>query len=93
MVKFKLDINKYPLEAVFFACSWFMDKYYVFLDLSQDKLEITFKPKGKGGVKKIQENFFDCLEKENLYLTVDKKNKKLKNYIVKQSLLFVDDVS
>jgi len=93
MVKIKFNINTYPLEAIFFVCSWFMDKYFVFLDLNQDILEITFKPKGKEGIEKLRENFFNCLEKENFYLTIDKKNKKLKNNIVKQSLLFIDDVT
>ena len=91
MIKFKFNINKYPLEAVFAACSWFLDKYFVFLDFKIDILEITLKPKGNEKTAKLQEIFFNRLEKARFYLMIDKKNKNLKKYIIKQSLLFIDD--
>jgi len=89
----KIKINKkYPLEVIFSTCSWFLDNYYVSVDSKTGSFEISFdSKKGKKMTDKVKNDFLEKLEEFNLYFNVDKKNQKLRKYIVGQALFPVMD--
>lgn len=91
-MKIKVD-KKYPLEVVFSACCWFLDNYYILVDSKKENFEILFKSKKKGKMtNKTKDNFLEKLEEFNIYFNVDKKNKKLREYIIGQALFPVMDI-
>jgi His-Xaa-Ser system protein HxsD len=85
-----VDLNVYPLEAVYGAAYVFIDKAYLFLDSkSSKKLEIYLKSKNKLSQKqqnKLVGEFFNELLNYTLRIKVAKNNKKIREYIVEQAL-------
>lgn len=85
-----IDLNVYPLEAVYGAAYVFIDKAYLFLNSKSPKrLEIYLK--GKNRLSQKQQNklvgeFFNELLNYTLRIKVAKNNKKIREYIVEQAL-------
>lgn len=90
----KIKVNKkYPLEVIFSTCCWFLDDYYISIDSKTGSFEILFNSKKKGKTtNKVKNDFLERLKEFNLYFNVDKKNKKLRKYIVGQALFPAIDV-
>ena len=89
-LKVNVDLNIYPLEAIYGAAYVFVDKVYIFLDsLAEGKVEITFRSKDENEVEaleKIEGEFMNELLNYTLRLKLSESNKKIREYVVEQAL-------
>lgn len=89
-LKVNVDLNIYPLEAIYGAAYVFVDKVYIFLDsLAEGKVEITFRAKDENEVEaleKIEGEFMNELLNYTLRLKLSESNKKIREYVVEQAL-------
>lgn len=89
-LKFSLNLQNYPLEAIYGAAYVFIDKAYLFLDSrSAKKIEVSLK-----GRKKLTKKQFESLKGEflnellnyTLRTNLTKHNRKIREYVVSQAL-------
>lgn len=89
-LKVNVDLNIYPLEAIYGAAYVFVDKVYIFLDsLAEGKVEITFRSKDENKIEtleKIEGEFMNELLNYTLRLKLSESNKKIREYVVEQAL-------
>lgn len=89
-LKVNINLNIYPLEAIYGAAYVFVDKVYIFLDsLTEGKVEITFRSKNEDEVEmleKIEGEFMNELLNYTLRLKLSESNKKIREYVVEQAL-------
>lgn len=88
--KVNVDLNIYPLEAIYGAAYVFVDKVYIFLDsLAEGKVEITFRAKDESAddvLEIIEGEFMNELLNYTLRLKLSESNKKIREYVVEQAL-------
>jgi len=84
-----LDSSLYPLEAVYTTCYTFLDRFYIFLDKKDNKIEISLEPKErKENLRNIKGEFINELINNSLRYMISKRNQKIREYIVKTALFF-----
>jgi len=89
-IKFLLDLQDYPLEAVYGTAYVFLDKAYLFLDSRlAKKIEVSLKGKKKLTKKQLEDlkgEFLNELLNYTLRVNLAKYNRKIREYIVGQAL-------
>ena len=89
-LKVRVDLNIYPLEAIYGAAYVFVDRVYIFLDTCQEnKIEIFFRAKENSSLdelEKIEGEFMNELLNYTLRLKLSESNKKIREYVVEQAL-------
>jgi len=89
-IKVIVDLNIYPLEAIYGAAYVFVDKAYIFLDSKEEeKVEINFRAKEGtdfSTLEKIEGEFMNELLNYTLRLKLSETNKKIREYVVEQAL-------
>ena len=89
-LKVRVDLNIYPLEAIYGAAYVFVDRVYIFLDTCQEnKIEIFFRAKENSNLdelEKIEGEFMNELLNYTLRLKLSESNKKIREYVVEQAL-------
>ena len=89
-IEFLLNLQDYPLEAVYGTAYVFLDKAYLFLDSRPfGKIEVSLKGKKKLTKKQsedIKGEFLNELLNYTLRINLAKHNRKIREYIVGQAL-------
>jgi His-Xaa-Ser system protein HxsD len=89
-IKFSLNLEAYPLEAIYGAAYVFIDKAYLFLDNpSSKKIEVFLKSKTQKSKKQLENlkgEFLNELLNYTLRVNLNKRNRKIREYIVNQAL-------
>jgi len=89
-IKFSLNLETYPLEAIYGAAYVFIDKVYLFLDNpSPKKIEVLLKSKTQKSKKQLENlkgEFLNELLNYTLRVNLNKRNRKIREYIVNQAL-------
>ena len=89
-IRFFLNLQSYPLEAVYGAAYVFLDKAYLFLNgQSSKKIEISLKGKKKLTKKQLDNlkgEFLNELLNYTVRINLAKRNKKIREYIISQAL-------
>jgi His-Xaa-Ser system protein HxsD len=90
IIKFNLDLKIYPLEVIYQTCYVFLDKVYIFLDISSpQKVSVVLRGK-KGIFQKQLENlkgeFYNELLNSCLRAEISKQNKKIREVIIGRAL-------
>ncbi|MBL7154901.1 MAG: His-Xaa-Ser system protein HxsD [Candidatus Portnoybacteria bacterium] len=89
-IKFLLNLQDYPLEAVYGTAYVFLDKAYLFLDSRPSKkIEVFLKGKKKLTKKQLENlkgEFLNELLNYTLRINLAKHNRKIREYIVGQAL-------
>ncbi len=89
-IKFRVNLQNYPLEAIYGAAYVFLDKAYLFLDnKSPEKIEVFLKGKKKFNKKQLEElkgEFLNELLNYTVRINLSKNNKKIREYIISQAL-------
>lgn len=86
----EVDINIYPLEAIYGASYVFLDRAYIFIDKAKaNKIIVYLKGKNKLSAKdqdELQGEFLNELLNYAFRLKLAKENKKSREYMVEQAL-------
>lgn len=87
----KLTTNVYPLEAILNACYVFIDRAYIFLDADAKGMNIKVNLKGKKELSSkemdaLKGDFMNELLHAALRFTLNKNNKKIREYIIGRAL-------
>lgn len=87
----KLNLNIYPLEAIFDTCYHFIDRAYVFLDSDNKRryVKVILKNKSKSikeGVEVLEKQFLNELICFSLRNIIKNDNKKIREYIIGRAL-------
>jgi len=96
-IKFRVNLQNYPMEAIYGAAYVFLSKAYLFLDnKSPEKIEVFLKGKKKFNKKQLEElkgEFLNELLNYTVRINLSKNNKKIREYIISQALYsaFGDD--
>lgn len=90
-VKIAIDLNIYPLEAVYGASYVFIDRAYVFLAPAsvKSKVVVSFKAKEKTSQKQfeaLEGEFLNELLNYTLRVSLEKNNKKIRQRIIERAL-------
>ncbi len=89
-IKFFLNLQDYPLEAIYGTAYVFLDKAYLFLDSRlAKKIEVSLKGKKKLTKKQLEDfkgEFLNELLNYTLRINLAKHNRKIREYIVGQAL-------
>ena len=89
-IKFLLNLQDYPLEAVYGASYVFLDKAYLFLDSrASKKIEVSLKGKKKLTKKQLEDlkgEFLNELLNYTVRINLAKSNRKLREFIISQAL-------
>jgi len=88
--KFFLNLQDYPLEAIYGTAYVFLDKAYLFLvSRPAKKIEVSLKGKKKLTKKQLENlkvEFLNELLNYSLRINLAKHNRKIREYIVSQAL-------
>lgn len=96
MIKEKLNIKLYPLEAIYGACYVFIDKFYIYfreIDV-KNNVVVEMKPKNKlkqGDIEIVRGEFFNELLNYTHRINISKNNKKIREYMVERALFSAID--
>jgi len=82
----ELDKECYAGEAVIATCCQFLAKSYVFLEQG-DNIRVTLTPKNGIVVENLSKEFKEELLNNTLRYSISRRNKDLREYIVKAALL------
>ena len=89
-VDFLINLDNYPLEAVYGAAYVFLDRAYVFLDSpSAKKIKVFLKGKNSLAEKKLEDlrgEFLNELLNYTVRINLAKTNKKIREFIIGQAL-------
>lgn len=87
-IKFSVNENIFPLEAVLSACYGFIDNYYVSLDKKGKSFLIFLEPKNEESLeaKEIEGKFRNELLHSALRMKISNNNAEIREYIVSQAL-------
>lgn len=89
-LKFFLNLQDYPLEAIYGTAYVFLDKAYLFLDnRSAKKIEVSLKGRKKLTKKQLESlkgEFLNELLNCTLRTNLTKYNRKIREYVVSQAL-------
>ena len=89
-----VDTKIYPQEPLYATCYVFIDDYYIFLDLvgNSNKYKISITPKDsqreKINFSKLAGEFQNELVSNTLRYKIALRNKKIREWIVKEALFF-----
>lgn len=89
-IKFLINLQNYPLEAIYGASYVFLDRAYLFLDSrAPKKIKVSLKGKKKLTKKQLEDlrgEFLNELLNYTLRINLAKHNRKIREYIVGQAL-------
>jgi His-Xaa-Ser system protein HxsD len=89
-IEFCFNLKNYPLEAVYGAAYVFIDRAYLFLDSpSPQKISVSLRGKKKLSRKQLEDlkgEFLNELLNYTIRVNLNKNNRKLREFIVSQSL-------
>ena len=87
-IKFSVNENIFPLEAVLSACYGFIDNHYVSLDKKGKNFLIFLEPKNEESLKakEIEGKFRNELLHGALRIKISNSNAEIREYIVSQAL-------
>ena len=89
-ISFLVNLQNYPLEAVYGTAYVFLDKAYLFLDSSSSKkIEVSLKGKKKLTEKQLEDfkgEFLNELLNYSLRVNLSTSNRRIREYIVSQAL-------
>jgi len=89
-IKFLVNLQDYPLEAIYGATCTFLDKAYLFLNSrSSKKIEVSLRGKKKLTKKQLDNlkgEFLNELLNYTVRINLSKHNKKIREYIISQAL-------
>jgi len=93
IIRMNLNSQCYPLESIFATCIGRLEDFYFYLDKSKKGstiVEIRSKSKnlGEKKLKKIAGEFLNDLAENVLRFKISQRNKKIREYIVKEALFF-----
>ena len=84
----ELDLDIYPIEAIRLACNNLANFSFFFIhnDKSKKSVTLEIKPKNNLSKKKIEEELLEELIACSVYLQQSKKNKEIKEILLKKIL-------
>ena len=89
-IKFLVNLQDYPLEAIYGAVYVFLDKSYIFIDTqSVKKIEVSLRGKKKLTKKQLDNlkgEFLNELLNYTVRINLSKHNKRIREYIISQAL-------
>lgn len=89
-IKIEVDVNVYPLEAIYGTSYVFLDRAYIFIDqVKANKIIVYLKGKNKLSVKDkddLQGEFLNELLNYSFRSRLAKENKKTREYMIEQAL-------
>ncbi|MBU2472843.1 His-Xaa-Ser system protein HxsD [Patescibacteria group bacterium] len=92
-IKFIFNIKDYPLEAIYGTAYVFIDNAYLFLNSqAPKKIEVFLKGKKKLSKKQLnnlKDEFLNELLHNTLRMTITKRNKKIREFIVSRALFSI----
>lgn len=87
-LKFSLNSQVFPLEAVCATGYSFIDRAYIYLDKKGDNILVSLKPKegNKFNLKALEGEFRNELLHNTLRMKISQDNAKIREYIVSQAI-------
>jgi len=87
---FTINPRRYPQEAIYTTCYVFLDRFYIFLDEKDSKIQVSLKPKEgiKLNLNACHGEFMNELLNNTLRLMISKRNQKIREMVVKEALFF-----
>lgn len=87
-VKFSLNSQIFPLEAIYATCYNFIDKVYIYLDKKGNNILVSLTPKEESKInhRTLQGEFRNELLHNTLRIQIASSNAKIREYIVSQAI-------
>jgi His-Xaa-Ser system protein HxsD len=87
-IKFSLNLQTFPLEAVYLTCYNFIDRVYIYLDKKGDNILVSFKSKegSKINPRTLEGEFRNELLHNTLRIKIAQNNAKIREYIISQAV-------
>jgi len=85
-----INLDIYPLEAIYITSYSFVDRFYIFIDKVNNHIKVFLKPKEniKLSLNACKGMFMNELLNNSLRLMISKRTQKLREMIVKEALFF-----
>ena len=87
-LKFSINLQLFPLEAVYATCYSFIDQVYIYLDKKGDNVLVSLKPKegNRINLRVLEGEFRNELLHNALRMKISQNNAKIREYIVSQAV-------
>ena len=87
-IKFSLNCQIFPLEAVYATCYNFIDRVYIYLDKKGDNILVSLKPKEESKINSriFEGEFRNELLHNTLRMKISQNNAKIREYIIGQAV-------
>jgi His-Xaa-Ser system protein HxsD len=87
-IKFSLNCQIFPLEAVYATCYNFIDRVYIYLDKKGDNILISLKPREESKINPriFEGEFRNELLHNTLRMKISQNNAKIREYIISQAV-------
>ena len=87
-IKFSLNCQIFPLEAVYATCYNFIDRVYIYLDKKGNNILVFLKPKEEGKINSriLEGEFRNELLHNTLRMKISQNNAKIREYIIGQAV-------
>lgn len=87
-IKFSVNENIFPLEAVLAACYGFIDLFYIYLDKKGKIFQVSLESKNNEDfkIKEVEGQFRNELLHSALRVKISNNNAEIREYIVSQAL-------
>lgn len=89
-LKFNLNVKIYPLDSIYRACYYYIDKVYIFLDGNpSENIEVVLTAKENATVddlERIKGEFMNEILHCTLRTNIAKNNQQIREYIISQAL-------
>jgi His-Xaa-Ser system protein HxsD len=87
-IKFSLNSQLFPLEAVYATCYNFINRLYIYLDKRGNNILVSFQPKegDKINLRAFEGKFRNELLHNALRMKIAESNAKIREYIIGQAI-------
>jgi His-Xaa-Ser system protein HxsD len=87
-IKFSLNSQIFPLEAVYTTCYNFIDRVYIYLDKKGNNILVCLRPKEESKIyhRTLEGEFRNELLHNTLRMKISQNNAKIREYIIGQAV-------